>query len=109
MASMKLDGTKIPTLNNMGTEFTDAYSLLHFSVGVIVRHWNISLISWIILHSVFEFLENTNIGMDFINKYITMWPGGKPMPDSFLNNIGDSLYSIIGWVAADYFLNVQQK
>ncbi len=82
----------------------DAYSLLHFAVGVVVRHWGMSLIIWIIVHSIFEFAENTHIGMHFINTYITAWPGGKPYADSLLNNTGDTVFSILGWVAADMTL-----
>ena len=51
----------------MGTRFLDQYTYLHFSVGIIVYFWNISLLNWIILHTIFELLENTKIGMRLIN------------------------------------------
>jgi hypothetical protein len=85
----------------MGKEFLDAYSLLHFAVGVVARHWNVSLLVWIILHTVFEIVENTQIGMHWINTHIKAWPGGKPYADSLVNNLGDTVFAILGWWAAD--------
>ncbi len=89
----------------MGAHFMDAYSLLHFAVGVVVRHWGISLIAWIVAHTIFEVVENTRTGMDFINTRIKAWPGGKPAADSLLNSAGDTVFSIAGWLVADYSLN----
>ncbi len=86
------------------TKFMDAYSLLHLAVGIVVRHWNMSLIVWFILHTIFEIVENTSTGMNFINKYITLWPGGKDYSDSLINSIGDTVFSIIGWYLADITL-----
>ncbi len=88
----------------MGKEFADAYSLLHFAVGVVVRHWGMSLLAWIVLHTVFEAAENTEMGMRWINTYIKMWPGGKPYADSLLNNFGDTVFAILGWMVADQSL-----
>lgn len=88
----------------MGTEFMDAYSLLHFAVGIVVRHWGMSFIVWAIIHTVFEILENTQAGMHFINTYVKAWPGGKPRADSLLNSVGDSVFGILGWLAADWTL-----
>jgi hypothetical protein len=88
----------------MGKQFMDAYSLLHLAVGIVVRHWNMSLIMWIILHTIFEIVENTDTGMEFINNYIKLWPGGKPYADSLINSIGDTVFSIIGWYLANYTL-----
>ncbi len=90
----------------MGKQFMDAYSLLHLAVGIVVRHWDMSLIVWFILHTIFEIVENTNAGMAFINKYITLWPGGKEYADSLINSIGDTVFSILGWYLADYTLKI---
>ncbi len=84
----------------------DAYSLLHLAVGIVARHWNMSLFVWFILHTIFEIVENTNAGMNFINKYITLWPGGKDYADSLINSIGDTVFSIIGWYLADITLKI---
>jgi hypothetical protein len=40
--------------------------------------------------------------MKLINEYIVFWPGGKPKEDSLINNIGDSIGAVIGWVSAYY-------
>jgi len=87
----------------MGTRFLDQYTYLHFAVGIIVYFWNISLLNWIILHTIFEFLENTKSGMKLINNFL-FWPGGKPASDSIINNIGDTVGAILGWLSA-YFLD----
>ncbi len=88
----------------MGTKLTDAYSLLHFAVGVLARHWALGFWTFFALHTLFEIVENTGPGMHFINTYISAWPGGKPYADSIINRIGDTIYSILGWLLADYLL-----
>ena len=79
----------------------DQYSLLHFAVGIISRYWNISFLWLLIIHSIFEFVENTSQGMYFINTWIPFWPGGKSHPDSVVNRVGDTVFSLIGWIVAD--------
>ena len=79
----------------------DQYSLLHVATGIIARYWNISLLTWVLLHTLFELLENTDIGRHVINKYITLWPGGKPAADTAVNTFGDFLFAVIGWLFAD--------
>lgn len=37
-----------------------------------------------------------------INRYITFWPGGKPYPDTIINNVGDTIGAIFGWLSAYY-------
>jgi len=91
----------------MGLNFADQYSLLHFAVGVVLYFWNIPFFIAIILHTIFEMLENTEIGMKFINTYIIhpglfSWPGGKDYADSFLNNVGDTIFFAIGWILSAY-------
>jgi hypothetical protein len=93
----------------MGYRLFDQYTYLHFAVGIVVYFWNISLINWIGLHTIFEFLENTKIGMNIINNYIVFWPGGKPKPDSIINNIGDTVGTIVGWLSAYYLVKIANK
>ena len=61
-------------------------------------------LAWtIVLHIIFEFLENTSEGIAFINNYLLwFWPGGKDVPDSRLNSVGDTVGVIAGWLAAKY-------
>ena len=95
----------------MGIYLFDQYSLLHFASGVIAYFFGINWVVWFLLHSLFEFVENTNAGMALINNYLTFWPGGKPYPDSFLNNIGDTISAMAGWVLAMYLdkVGVEKK
>ena len=71
-------------------------------VGVISRYWNVSLLWLILLHALFEALENTERGMWMINTYASFWPGGKTHADSIMNRVGDTVYSGLGWVVANY-------
>ena len=84
----------------MGDYLLDQYTYLHFASGIIAYFWNISLVQWIILHTVFEIIENTKIGVHIINKYMIFWPGGKPKADSFTNNVGDTIGALLGWLSA---------
>lgn len=87
-----------------GFPIFDQYTYLHFAVGIIAYFWNISLLLyWFVLHSIFEFVENTQMGINIINKYIVFWPGGKPNSDSVINILGDTTGAILGWLSAYYF------
>ena len=87
----------------MGKNFIDQYSLLHLAVGIVVYFWGISIKNLIIIHMVFEYIENTTYGIMIINTYLKdIWPGGKNYPDSFTNIISDNIFAIIGWVLAYY-------
>ena len=35
---------------------------------------------------------------------ITLWPGKKPYADSYINNLGDTIFFILGWISA-YIIN----
>ena len=87
----------------MGIYFTDQFSLLHFSTGIIVYFWRISFIKWIIIHLLYEVITNTKYGIYFINHY-SQWPGGKLDYDSYLNIFGDQFYGLLGWIFAYLFI-----
>ena len=85
----------------MGLYAFDQYSLLHFAVGVIAYFWSLSFILLIIIHLLFEYIENTQVGMYFINTYFTKWwPGGKTHPDSLINSLFDTIFTGLGWAVA---------
>ena len=85
----------------MGYKIFDQYSLLHFASGVICYFYGIKFSTSVMLHTLFEIVENTKLGMHIINTYLTFWPGGKPKADSFINSIiGDNLSFALGWLAA---------
>ena len=83
----------------MGRQFSDKYSLLHFSAGIYAYFFNISFVIWFLLHMIYELVENTDYSIKLINK-LPYWPGRKEEPDSTLNSIGDQFYAIIGWTVA---------
>lgn len=84
----------------MGKYFFDQYTILHFAVGIIAYFWNVSLLNTVVLHTIFEIIENTEQGMNFINTYFKMWPGGKPQSDTLINSVGDTVGIIAGWILA---------
>ena len=83
----------------MGEHFFDQYSFLHFSSGVVAYFWGIRFLIFVALHIIFEALENSTKAISFIKK-ISLWPGGKPKPDSFTNIVGDNIFAYLGWYAA---------
>ena len=93
----------------MGKKLLDQYTYLHFASGIIAYFWNIPFKTWLVLHTLFEILENTQTGVNFINKQLFFWPGGKPGPDSIINIVGDTLGTIIGWGSAYYLDKIGSK
>lgn len=81
----------------MGKHMIDQYSLLHFAAGIIAYFWGFSALHTFIFHAVFEWAENTKTGIQFINNNFPFWPGGKPYADSLLNQISDTIMTMIGW------------
>jgi len=93
----------------MGNKFIDQYSYLHFASGIIAYFWNINLIKWFLIHLSFELTENTNTGVNFINKYLFFWPGGKPYSDYPINILGDNISAIFGWLSAYHLDKIGSK
>jgi hypothetical protein len=89
----------------MGKNIFDQYTILHIASGITSYFWGVSLKIYFITHVIFEFLENTNEGIYFINNYFTFWPGGKEEPDSLLNSISDVIFGCLGWYLAFYMDN----
>lgn len=84
----------------MGRLFVDQYSFLHYAVGVIAYFFDIEFAITIILHIIFEVIENRPWMIHFINRHLTAWPGGKPYADSVKNSVGDTLFTGLGWYSA---------
>ena len=93
-------GLTLPFERIMGEKLLDRFSLLHFASGIIAYFFGIGWAQWFILHSLFELLENTQIGIELINGLFPFWPGGKRQPDSFINSVGDTLAAMVGWWVA---------
>ena len=85
----------------MGVRFLDQFSLLHYSVGVIMYFWGFRFLTGVLLHTLFEIVENTSVGIRFINTHLAgVWPGGKPCADQFSNMVGDTGAFVLGWLCA---------
>lgn len=94
----------------MGKKIIDQYSILHLAVGIVAYFWGISIKKWIIIHIVFEYIENTAYGIVGINTYLKgIWPGGKQYSDSLINIISDNVFAIIGWILAYYIDKMGKK
>jgi hypothetical protein len=77
----------------------DQFTYLHFASGIVAYNFGLSLRDWIVIHTMFEFAENTEIGMKFI-RTIKIWPGGKPSADTLVNRLGDTVGTAAGWLSA---------
>ena len=94
----------------MGLNFLDQYTYLHFASGIIAYFWGLRLKTLIILHVIFEIIENTQIAITLINKYIYIFsPMTKEYPDSYINRLGDTIGAIIGWLSAYYLDKIGNK
>tara|TARA_B110000908_G_scaffold12629_1_gene14717 strand:+ start:9110 stop:9268 length:159 start_codon:yes stop_codon:yes gene_type:complete len=51
-------------------------------------------------------VENSDVGMNFINKRLLFWPGGKDSRDSLTNSTGDTIGAMLGWLSASYINNL---
>ena len=93
----------------MGISFFDQYSILHMASGIVAYFWGIKLVHWAIFHIIFEYIENTEWGMKLINN-VSGWPGGKKIPDTFVNSmLGDNFFAILGWLVAHFFNHLGNK
>jgi len=94
----------------MGVRFFDQYSILHMSSGIVAYFVGIKLQIWILIHILFEIIENQKLFIKFNNEYLKwFWPGGKEEPDTFINSmIGDNFFAILGWLVA-YYLDKYAK
>ena len=95
----------------MGFKFIDQYTILHFATGVIAYFWYFKFWTAFSLHFLFEIVENTPMGMRFINQYFPKngpfrWPGDKTEPDSLLNSTGDQLFFVFGYLLSQWIDNV---
>lgn len=92
----------------MGKYFFDQYSYLHFAIGIVLYFW-FDLKTSIIVHTIYELIDNTPFFANIVNKYITLWPGKKPYSDTLTNTIGDTFFFIIGWISAYIVDNIYNK
>lgn len=98
----------------MGVYLFDQYTLLHIAVGILAYFWSVPFLIGMGIHIAFELIENTEWGVRAINRYIIdpgwfMWPGGKYVPDTAMNQIGDNLGFAGGWGLAWWLDSVGRR
>jgi len=94
----------------MGEYFFDEFSLLHFASGIILQFFSFSFNVHLLIHILFEILENTQYGIYLINKLYKITPDLiKTEPDSLINSFGDIFFGIVGWIIAYYFRKLFNK
>ena len=91
----------------MGQTFVDRFSLLHFASGIVAYFLGVPLVIWIIIHFLFEIIENQPDSVYFLDTYMKFWPGGKHSADSPLNSLGDEVFAILGWLVAYGVSNIK--
>ena len=84
----------------MNRHFFDEWLWLHVAVGFLGYSVGLSEIHYVLAHSVYELLSNTETGMNFVNK-IPLWPN-KPEIDSMENIIADPFWGWVGWRLGKY-------
>ena len=84
----------------MGYKLYDQYSLLHMAVGILSYFWGMPLMTLLVIHTIFELVENTDWGRNFITTHLTLWPGGKSQADSLTNTVSDTVFVTTGWFMA---------
>ena len=94
----------------MGKNFTDKFSYLHFAVGIISYYWAIDIKFLLLVHTIFELLENSPYGIKFINTQLKgIWPGGKDNSDTVINILGDTVFVALGWLSAHLLQILENK
>jgi len=86
----------------------DAHSLLHLSVGIIFRFWNIKLPLGIAIHLLFEYIEHTQpMGGEttIVHRMMKWWPTDKENAESIFESLIDTIWFAIGWLVANAAIN----
>lgn len=89
----------------MGTQLFDKYSLMHMTMGGVMFFLGFGWPTTLILHTLFELVENTVYVGYLIQTYLWWWPGGKAKPDNARNIIGDTISVMLGWFIGYYATN----
>ena len=97
----------------MGQTAFDAFSYLHWCTGSFLGFWiyetslTVSRGFWLMmaLNVGFEFFENSDAGMSFINS-LPLWPGGKHIADAPVNIVTDICAVAGGYLVSRWLRDV---
>lgn len=79
----------------MERHFFDKWLWLHVGVGMLGYTAGINELHYVLIHSAYELLSNTQTGMEIVNK-IPLWPN-KPDIDPVENILADPFWGWVGW------------
>ena len=71
----------------------DEWSFVHLSGGIIAAQTGLSLPQFLVLHTIFEVIENADQGSGWLSKIGLDRVSG----DSLLNVVGDTASAAAGW------------
>ena len=83
---MELVGTRNKAL-------LDEWSIVHVSGGIVAAQTGITLPQFMVLHTLFELVENTDQGTGLLSKI--GWD--RKNGDTWANIAGDTLSAVAGW------------
>jgi hypothetical protein len=95
----------------MGDGMFDQYSLLHVAVAILAYFWQVPLWVGLVAHTAFELFENSAWGVWAINRWFVgagplSWPGRKDSTDTWMNQVGDTVSFVAGWLLAAWLDSV---
>ena len=82
--------------------FFDKWLFLHVAVGMLGNAVGIREFHYVLTHSAYELLSNTETGMAIVNQ-IPLWPS-KPDVDRMELMIADPFWGWVGWRLADVLI-----
>ena len=92
------------------SKIIDRNTYLHFAAGIIAYYWGFTLIEWIVVHILLDIFQRTEIGKKVTKFFLRIWPeSGDLTPESYLNILGDSTFTILGWCSAYLLDKLLQK
>lgn len=71
----------------------DEWSIVHASGGIIAAQTGVTLPQFLVLHTIFEIVENADKGKGLLSKIGWDRKGG----DTFTNVLGDTISAAAGW------------
>ena len=92
------------------SKIVDRYTYLHFAAGIIAYYWGFTLIEWISVHIILDIFQRTELGKKVTKFILRIWPESPDLSsESYLNILGDSTFTVLGWCSAYLLDKLLQK